>query len=324
MQRQPRFGVLIWCATALALSACNPKPGPPASLSWAYPKAAEAPLPQPGPGLHRIPGSVRTFIAAELNDDRNPVDWKPEQHPLAPGIVAHGREGGPTPCAECHLFNGGGFIGAPDLAGLPAAYIVQQVQEFRAGRRLSAEPRRPATHEMIEVAQRVTDAELVQAAAYFASLPRRPRYRVVETGRVPATRPDYYGWLDLVPGGGFEPIRGRVVEAPEDTSRMFLADPDSGAVVYVPSGALTRGAALVQTGGRGGQACASCHGADLKGAGEAPPLAGRAATYLARMLWDIRSGARNGPAVALMQMPAAGLSAADVTDIAAYLASLKP
>ena len=42
------------------------------------------------------------------------------------------------------------------------------------------------------------------------------------------------------------------------------------------------------------------------------------------MLWDIHSGARSGPAVALMQAPAAGLSAADMTDISAYLASLKP
>ena len=42
------------------------------------------------------------------------------------------------------------------------------------------------------------------------------------------------------------------------------------------------------------------------------------------MLWDIRTGARNGPAVAAMQAPAKGLSEAEITDVVAYLASRKP
>jgi cytochrome c553 len=81
---------------------------------------------------------------------------------------------------------------------------------------------------------------------------------------------------------------------------------------------------LVKSGGKGGQPCAACHGPELKGAGDVPPLSGRASTYLARMLWDIRTGARQGPAVAAMQAPAKGLSEAEITDVAAYLASRKP
>jgi cytochrome c553 len=105
---------------------------------------------------------------------------------------------------------------------------------------------------------------------------------------------------------------------------MFLMDPHVGLVDYVPVGSLRRGAALVGSGGRSGAPCTSCHGPDLKGAGDAPRLAGRSAPYLARMLWDIKTGARGGPAVAPRRAPTAGLSEADITDVVAYLASLEP
>lgn len=313
-------------AVALALTACSPakQPSPGTELAWAYPHAKEGPLPEVPPGLHRIPGSTRVYTGAQLNDEKVAPDWNPEEHPPEPDIVARERPGGPTPCAECHLMNGQGFLAIPNLAGLPASYIVQQVQEFRSGRRRSWEAGRPATQEMIEVSQKVTDQELASAAAYFSRLPLRRWYRVVETDQVPATKPDYYGWLDLVPGGGSEPIGGRIIEVAEDFPRMTMEDPRSGVVVYVPRGAIARGEALVRTGGVGGLACASCHGAALKGVGDIPPLAGRSAAYLARMLWDMKTGARQGPAVAQMQPIAGALSEADITNIAAYLASQKP
>ena len=335
MRAQPGFTALILLATGLAIAGCGPRaPGPkaseakpaepPAELAWAYPKAAKTPLPSVGPGLHTTPGSRLSFTEAQLNDDQNPADWAPDEHPAAPDIVAHGHKDGPTPCAECHLFTGAGFQGAPSLAGLPAAYIVQQVKAFRSGERRSAEPGKPSTQEMIGVATKVSDAELAQAAAYFASLPHPTWYRVVEADSAPVTRPNFYGWRDLVAGGGTEPIAGRVIEVPEDTARTFMADPHSGLVAYVPRGALARGEAIVRAGGVNGQACKTCHGADLRGAGEAPALAGRSPAYLARALWDIRSGARGGPSVAAMLGPVKGLAVGDITDVAAYLASLKP
>ena len=308
---------------ALSVAACKPKPGD--TLSWAYPHAAKGgPLPQAPQGPQHAPGSNLTLSAAQVNDEKNPPDWFPGEHPPPPDIVAHGRPGGPTPCGECHLINGQGFLGAPNLAGLPSGYIVQQIQEFRSGRRQSWETGRPATQEMIGIATHVTDAEAVQAAAYFASLHRQPWVRVVESNTAPVTLPNYYGWLDLAPNGGSTPINGRIVEVPEDTARMMLEDPHSGVIDYAPVGSISRGEALVRGGGPAGQPCAGCHGADLKGMGDTPPLAGRAATYLARMLWDIKTGARRGPAVAAMQAPAAGLGEADIRDISAYLASRRP
>jgi cytochrome c553 len=55
-----------------------------------------------------------------------------------------------------------------------------------------------------------------------------------------------------------------------------------------------------------------------------PGLAGRSPSYLARQIWDIKTGSRRGPAVALMQAPVAQLNEADIVDITAYLASRRP
>jgi cytochrome c553 len=102
---------------------------------------------------------------------------------------------------------------------------------------------------------------------------------------------------------------------------MWLGDPLTGAIAYVPRGAIKRGEDLVRHGAR---ACTSCHGASLKGLGNVPPLAGRNPQYLSRQLWDIKSGARGGPAVALMQQPMEAISADQIVDVVAYLTSLTP
>ena len=67
--------------------------------------------------------------------------------------------------------------------------------------------------------------------------------------------------------------------------------------------------------------CAACHGADGKGiAPNFPVLAGQHASYLEHSLRQYRSGARKN---AVMGPQAAGLSDADIADLAAYYASLK-
>jgi cytochrome c553 len=319
------FAGLAGAATILGLAACGPAKAPAGTLvAWAYPKAAQQPLPEALPGPQHVPGSKLTFTGAQINDGETLVDWFPDEHPKPPAVVVQVRKGSPPPCAECHMINGQGFPAIPNLSGLPAAYIIQQVEEFRSGRRQSWQHGRPATQEMIEVAKKVSDAELAQAAAYFAALPKAPRYHVVETEQVPATKPNFYGWRDLVPGAAPEPIRGRVIEVSENFPLVVLNDPHPGMVDYAPKGAIARGEALVKSGGHNGQPCAACHGADLIGMGDTPPLAGRSAAYLARMIWDIKTGARQGPAVTAMQAPAAHLNEADITDVAAYLASLPP
>jgi cytochrome c553 len=310
-----------------ALVGCHPaqkpKPSVPTELAWAYPQGPKGPTFDPGPGPFHLPGSAATYTKSQLYDDTHMIDWYPNEHPRAPAAVDAGIHGS-TPCAACHMANGAGFLAAPDLAGLPAAYIAEQARAFRDGSRRSSRAKWTAAQEMINTAKKVGDADLASTAAYFSGLPRAARYKVVEADMVPATTPDRYGWHDPVPGAPQEPIAGRIVEVPEDLGRMLLLDDHARILVYVPKGAVADGQALVRSGGPGCLPCTSCHGADLRGVGGTPPLAGRSAAYLTRQLWDIKTGARGGSPVALMQNVAANLMPEQIRDIAAYLASRDP
>jgi cytochrome c553 len=66
--------------------------------------------------------------------------------------------------------------------------------------------------------------------------------------------------------------------------------------------------------------CVGCHGADGLGVGTFPALAGKDAKYLAKQLRDYKSGARPDPMMATI---AKSLSEQDISDLAAYYASLK-
>lgn len=66
-----------------------------------------------------------------------PPDWLPNLHPPMPFIVKRGREKGAYACAEFHQIEGHGFLSTVALAGLPASYIIEQIREFRSGRRVS-------------------------------------------------------------------------------------------------------------------------------------------------------------------------------------------
>lgn len=69
--------------------------------------------------------------------------------------------------------------------------------------------------------------------------------------------------------------------------------------------------------------CASCHGADGRGAGLGnPPLAGQPASYLADQLDRWRSGRRYGDAQGVMTRISQRLKPAEVRALAAYAATL--
>jgi cytochrome c553 len=100
-------------------------------------------------------------------------------------------------------------------------------------------------------------------------------------------------------------------------------DPRSGFVSYVPTGSLAKGEALVATGGGTTLPCAICHGADLKGIGDVPGIAGRSPENIARELYFFQTGLRGGASAALMKAVAEKLSA-DILAISAYVASPEP
>jgi cytochrome c553 len=226
-------------------------------------------------------------------------------------------------CGACHLMSGLGHPESSDLTGLPADYIVQQMADFKNGDRKSAEPRMGPPNAMIQDAKAATDEDIRTAAAYFSSFPYKKWIRVVESEQVPKTR--IAGSMHVPTHEGAEPMGRRIIEIPEDVSRTELRDASSGFVAYVPIGSIARGMTLVRTGGNGRTvACGTCHGADLKGLGPVPPLAGRSPSYTVRQLFDMQQGVRKGPWSALMKAAVEKLSIDDMIAIAAYTASREP
>ncbi len=314
---------VVWAAAAFA--AVSENKALTAELAWAYPSGPDTSFGQPlGPGPFRMPGSSLIVTRTQMESAEGPIDWFPNDHPPAPGIVKGSAGSESVACAECHGMNGAGFPGSAELAGLPAAYIVEQVTAFASGERRSADPDQPNTAAMIAAAKSVTPEQLQQAAEYFAHLPWGHRLRVVEVSTVPKTTPDKFGWLNPAFGGGTEPIGDRIVELSANLSQSFLGNDHIGLTDYVPRGALARGRVIAETGGHSGTPCIACHGARLTGTPTAPPLAGKSAVYLARTIWDIRVGARHGSSVTLMLQSSKALRPAEIRDVAAYLASLKP
>lgn len=314
--------VALLCAAGS--QAADESPIPPA-MAWAYWVPAEA-MPfihYPAEATYHVAGSTLSLTGDQLNKAQDPIDWLPGEHPSPPDLVAHGDHAREIEaCGGCHGLNGQGFLAVPNIGGLPAGYIAEQLREFAAGRRHSASPERPGEAYMAGVAGKLSAADIKAVSDYFSAIRQKPLpLQVTETETVPRTLTHHYGWQELLPEGGTEPQGRRVILVAEDFPQMWTGDPHAAAIAYVPLGAIERGRRLAQN---AAQPCGSCHGADLKGKGSVPPLAGRNPHYLARQLWDIKSGARSGPAVALMQKPAGSLSADQIVDLVAYLASRNP
>lgn len=317
--------VAVAVAAVAVARAQTPAPPP-----WAYtvnppPPAGPRPAPAPAdPAPRTIPGSTVSLTAAQTRDAFNPPDWFPDAHPPMPPSVAHGRRPELRACGFCHLVNGQGRPENASLAGLPAAYIIQQMADFKNGDRKSAEPRMGPPNAMIQDAKAAADEDIRTAAAYFSSFPYKKWIRVVESQQVPKTR--IAGSMHVpINDDGAEPLGRRIIEIPEDVGRTELRDASSGFVAYVPIGSIARGMSLVRTGGNGKTvACGTCHGADLKGLGPVPPLAGRSPSYTVRQLFDMQQGVRKGPWSALMKAAVEKLTIDDMIAIAAFTASREP
>jgi len=278
--------------------------------------------------IRHLDGSEGAFTVSQINYRYGPADWFPNDHPPMPDIVAHGKEShGSRACGICHLPNGKGLMQNGGVAGLPAAYILQQLADFKSGKRHSADLNKANSFEMAAIARSLTDEEAKAAAEYFSSVKFTKWMRVVESTTVPKFTATVNGLFLKSDGNETEPLGNRIVEMPESAyDTNILRNPRSGFVVYAPIGSIKKGENLVTTGGAGvTQPCATCHGEGLKGGVAAiPPIAGRSASFLGRALSDFKLGTRSGVAAQLMKPSVDKLSENDVIAIVAYVASLEP
>lgn len=287
-----------------------------------------APRPDSKTALH-VEGSKLSFTRAQVTDFYGPADWFPDDHPSMPPIVAYGRKDATPPiiaCALCHLPNGNGRPENANVTGLTYDYIVQQLQDFRHGARQTSDKRKTNTGLMNGFGKNMTDEEVKASATYFASIPAKQSSKVVESDTAPKTRPTGGLFIPIKgSGAGTEPLGNRIIEVPVDEEQTeTLRNPRVRFIAYVPKGSLAKGEILVRTGNSKVTPCTACHGADLRGLGPVPRLAGNSPSYLVRQLFDMQTGHRAGAWTPLMTPVVTGLNAADILDAAAYLGSLRP
>ncbi len=322
-----RRSILAMILPAL-LTACVPSSAeqPDENMSWAYPVSPQTSVTAPARdanALLTIPGARKRFTRAEVTNLFSAPDWKPGDHPPMPPVVAYGRKPDVMACAYCHLPTGDGRPENAPLAGLPRGYFIEQMHLFRDGHRTSSVPGRAPGVNMVHTAKGMTEAEIIAAADYFSALKHRSYIRITETATVP--RSITKGWIySRDPAGGTEPLGQRVLEMPQDFERFERRDPAIPYNTYVPTGSVKSGAALARNWVGSTLACAACHGHDLRGNGDIPPLAGRSPTYIARQLQDFKTGARTGGQAEQMAPVVAPMQASDMIALSAYLGSLRP
>lgn len=289
------------------------------ALDWAF--LAKVPHTETDSNPHTLPGSPLSLTWAQVRYRSQVPDWYPSAHPAAPAIVLRSHFPDQYACGYCHLATGQGRPENAAIAGLPRAYILEQVAAFRDGSRTGAKADYAPSQIMRGIAETVSEADLAAAAAYYAAIPRRSSVRVVEADTAPRAINAGYIYA-AAPEGGTEPIGHRIVEMPDDIERFELRDPTVRYTAWVPNGAIAQGARLAaRWGPSGGYACSACHGAHYEGIGAVPPLSGRSPTGIVRQLAAFRSGARHGGSAELMRQVAADMSADDMIALAAYLAA---
>lgn len=273
--------------------------------------------------LLTIPDSREKFTAARIGNVHLAPDWFPDEHGPMPDIVAKGKPPRTMACAFCHTPTGQGRPENSALAGLSENYIRQQLKDFRSGARKAAGP---ATYlpsqNMANLSKTLTDAEIDESAKYYAAQKLARRVWVIESLRIPRAEPEAWLYKEV---GGTEDLGDRLLEVTTEIERHEKRDPKLQYTAFVPPGSINRGKRLVTTGDGGKtQACAACHGANLKGAGDVPPIAGRSPSYQLRQLLEFKRGDRATEGAKQMAPVVAKLELADMIDAVAYLGTLYP
>lgn len=301
----------------------------PAGLpDWAYapPLPPGTPIPSAMPAddatVMSMPGSSKTFTRGELRMLKDTTDWHPEDRQgVMPDIVRVGRQPAVRHCTLCHLPDGSGRPENASLSGLPVAYLLQAMQDYRDGVRRSADPRK--NNVMIGYAKALTREEDLAAAQYFSRQPYPRRLKVVESKTAPKVRMQGQGAgmhmaVPAAEGGGMVPIHpDEIVEVPDDNLRAEARDTHLTWTAYVPPGMLNRGKQVASK-----YQCAMCHGANFEGIGPVPALAGRSPSYAVRQMFDMKTGARRGPWTKMMESIVSRMTPKEMAEVSAFTASI--
>ena len=182
-------------------------------------------------------------------------------------------------CGACHGATGiSPAPNYPNLAGQQAAYLVKQLADFKSGARTDMM--------MAPMAVNLSEQDMADLGAYFASQPRVPEQAEASSG-------------------GTE--TASAVSAP--AGNVEIVTSTSAKEIY---------AGDVKAGQEKSAMCVACHGTDGNSlVAIYPKLAGQSASYLSKQLADFKSGARVDPVMAGM---VGALSATDMDDLAAYYA----
>ena len=328
--------VLFMSACAVAVSVLKAANDPPAPWAYGFAAPASPPgTPPPAPAgrgaappapdteQHSVPGSTVKMTRQQIGNRFNVGDWFPNDHPKLPYVVQYGKAPDVWACGLCHLVNGKGRPENASVSGLPVAYFLQQLEDFRSDLRKSADTRKANTGVMTTIAKGMSEAEMRAAAEYFAQIPwNTPWIKVVESPTVPKMRSAGGMWMSLE-GNETEPIGSRIIEMPANNELVELRDyhAEGSFVAYVPPGSVKKGETLANSGSKVTR-CSVCHGSDLRGMGPVPGIAGRSPSYIARQLHDMQAGTRNGPWVILMKPVLEKMSGDDILNVTAYVSSL--
>ncbi len=164
---------------AAALATATPAAAAPAP-------AAPAAEPEDRETPRKLPGAASAFALKEVDNNYGPADWYPGDHPSMPDVVAHGRRDAMVnACGFCHYPNGKGRPNNAGPAGLPAGYVLQQIEDFKSGARTSWDKRKRNTGQMIAIAKGLSPEDMEAAANYFASMKWTPWVKVIEADTVP-------------------------------------------------------------------------------------------------------------------------------------------
>jgi cytochrome c553 len=269
-----------------------------------------------------IPDSKEKFTQARINDPFNPPDWRPDHLPM-PDVVAKGRKPNLMACAYCHTPTGQGRPENSALAGLPEAYIKEQLLDLRSGARKPSGPvEYLPSQAMLKIAKALTEEEIDESAKYFAQQKLRRRVYVLESLRIP--RAERAAWI-YEEVGGTEDLDERLLEVTNELPRHERRDDRLEYTAYVPPGSINRGKRLATTGNSGKSVvCTTCHGPKLMGTDKIPPIAGRQPTYLLRQLLAFRNGTRAGEGAKQMTPVVEKLSLNEMIDLVAYASQLYP